>query len=84
MPHPSYRKGYRGEDEARKLAEAAGRTVFRNAMSKWPDLTIDGRPVSVKRRKVGMKDVYTELERHDYVLWRTDRQRWLKITYWIP
>jgi hypothetical protein len=49
-----------------------------------PDLKYgeDARPVSVKRRKNGLAWAYKELETHDFVLFRADRQPWLKIKKW--
>ena len=83
-------KGYRGEHEAHKIAEAAGCDVKRNFMSGMyddigADLVIDGLYVSVKLRKDMLKWAYDELDKgNDYILARADRKYWLKIKKWKP
>jgi len=82
-------KGYRGENECRHIAEAAGLSVKRSFMSGMfeadgHDLEINCRPVSVKRRANGMDWAYKELEKNDYVLFRADNKGWLRIERWKP
>lgn len=78
------RKGYSAEREVVTIARNAGRVAIRTPTSKYPDVRLDNRPVSVKRRKNGMEWAYTELQRHDYVLFRSDNHGWLKIMPWNP
>jgi len=81
------RKGYAAEREACNIAKAAGCEAKRTPTSKYPDLTINGRPVSVKRRKNGLEWAYKELDDpqpHDYVLFRADGKPWLQIKLWRP
>ena len=99
MGKPSRDKGYRGEHEAKSIAEAAGRSVKRAWMSGMfeqdgADLEIDFHRVSVKRRGNGLKWAYDELARMNdierradgkpYILFRSDNQKWLKIEEWQP
>ena len=77
-------KGYSAEREAVNIAKAAGHEAKRTPTSKYPDLWLDNRPVSIKRRKNGLAWAYKELETHDYVLFRSDNHQWLKIKKWIP
>ena len=82
-----YKKGYRLENEIRKIAEQAGKDARRSAMSKYPDLTINGQAVSVKARANGLKWAYDELAEpypHDYVLFKADRMPILQIKIWKP
>jgi hypothetical protein len=80
-------KGYDAEREIVTIAREAGCEAKRTPTSKYPDLQINGRPVSAKRRKSGLEWIYKELEApqpHDYILYRTDRKYWLKISKWKP
>lgn len=77
-----YQKGYRFESEIRQICESHGVPCRRTPMSKKPDLWINHRPVSAKRRKVIPKWIEAELEDHDYILLRGDRGRIVKIGYW--
>lgn len=89
MGSKSRRKGYLAENECVNLCKAAGIPVKRSFMSGMfeadgHDLEINCRPVSVKRRANGMEWAYTELEKCDYVLFRADGKRWLKVEVWKP
>lgn len=75
-------KGNRGEWELVRICESHGLSCKRTPCSKKPDLTVEGRPVSVKRRANGMEWAYRDLEDHDYILFRTDRRGWLQIRLW--
>ena len=81
-------KGYRGEHEVVLLCQEAGIPVKRNFMSGMfsgsVDVEINYRPVSVKRRANGMDWAYKELQKTDYVLFRADNKKWLKIEEWKP
>jgi len=79
------RKGYGAERECVNICKAHGIEAKRTPTSKYPDLWINHRPVEIKRRKTGMKMFYDALDGpngHDYVLFRADNRRWLKISYW--
>ena len=58
----------------------------RTSCSFYPDLWVNGSPVSCKRRKTGLKWAYDELisndKPHDYVLFKADRLPVLKISLW--
>lgn len=85
MGKASREKGYRGEHEVVLICQGNGVSAKRNWMSgigKLPDVEINNRPVSIKRRKNGMAWAYEELGRHDYILFRADNKRWIKIQYW--
>ena len=80
-------KGFSAEREIVNICKSYGIPCKRSVASVYPDLVMNGRPVSVKRRKNGMKWAYDELNEpqpHDFVLFRSDRQKWLKISYWKP
>lgn len=78
------RKGHGAEREVCKIARDYAYKAERTPGSKYPDVRLNDRPVSVKRRKSGLEWIYTELETHDYVLYRIDNKRWLKFSYWQP
>lgn len=80
--NPPRRKGYQAERDCVNILKAHGIEAKRTPTSKYPDLWVNGRPVSIKRRKTMLKWAYTELENHDYVLCRADGEKWLKISYW--
>ena len=75
-------KGYTFERSCVNIAKAAGHEAKRTPCSRYPDLWIDNRPVSCKRRKVSFGWIYKELEKHDYILCRDDNQYILKIKRW--
>lgn len=79
-------KGYRGENEVVNICKSQGIPVKRNFMSGMyansVDVEINCRPVSVKRRANGMQWAYDELDKCDYVLFRSDNHKWLKIELW--
>jgi len=80
-------KGFDFEREVVNIAKAAGIDAVRSVASVYPDVKLNNRPVSCKRRKNGLEWAYKELESpepHDYVLFRADRKRILKISYWKP
>ena len=80
------RKGFEAEREVCRIANSWYLEAKRTIASQYPDVTIEGRPVSVKRRKNGMEWAYKELDEpnpHDYVLFRSDRHGWLKISKWL-
>jgi hypothetical protein len=76
------RKGYNAEREVVNICKAHGIEARRTPSSKYPDCWIDDKPVSVKRRKNGLKWAYEELQKHDYILFRADTNKWLRISYW--
>ena len=77
------RKGYQFERDAVNHCKAHGIPAKRTPTSKYPDLWINSRPVECKRRKNGMEWAYQALERgHDYILFKADRHKILKISYW--
>jgi len=76
------RKGHNAEREVVRLAEGQGLIARRSWASQKPDVVIQGKPVSVKRRRNGMRWAYEELKDHDYVLFRADGKPWLKISKW--
>ena len=81
------RKGFGAEWEIGRILKSNGIPYKRSYGSRYPDLIINGRPVSVKRRKKELKWIYDELDDpnpHDYVLYRIDRYKWLKFHYWKP
>ena len=79
-------KGFSAEREIVNICKSHGIPCERSVASVYPDLKwgIEKRPVSVKRRANGLKWAYEELENHDFVLFRADRQPWLKISKWKP
>jgi len=78
-------KGFSAEREIVNLAKAASCEAKRTPCSLPPDIVINGRPVSAKRRANGMAWAYKELDAgHDYLLFRADNRKWLKISYWKP
>lgn len=89
MGKASRDKGYRAEHEIVLICEQNLIPVKRSFMSGMfekdgHDLEINCRPVSVKRRKNGMDMFYKELEKNDYVLFRADNKKWLKVELWKP
>jgi len=80
-------KGFNFEREVVNIAKDAGVDAVRSVASVYPDVKLNNRPVSCKRRKTGLAWVYKELESpepHDFVLFRADRKPILKISYWKP
>lgn len=80
-------KGFDFEREVVRIAKAAGIDAVRSVASVYPDVKLNNRPVSCKRRKTGLEMFYKELESpepHDFVLFRADRKPILKISYWKP
>jgi hypothetical protein len=77
-------KGFNAERQLVNICKRHGIPCKRSWGSMPPDLKYgeDARPVSVKRRKNGLAWAYKELETHDFVLFRADRQPWLKIKKW--
>jgi len=75
-------KGYSAEREVVNIAKEWGCNAKRSPCSIYPDVVIDGKKVSVKRRKNGMLWAYDELKKHDYILFRADHEKWLKISFW--
>ena len=86
MGKASRDKGYRGENEVVNICKSQGIPCKRNFMSGMfsnsVDVEINCRPVSVKRRANGMDWAYKELEKCDYVLFRADNKKWIKIELW--
>ena len=87
MGMKSRRKGYVAENEICNICKSQGIPVKRSFMSGMfeadgHDLEINCRPVSVKRRANGLAWAYSELEKVDYILFRSDRGKWLKIEKW--
>ena len=80
-------KGFSFEREVVNIAKDAGIDAVRSVASVYPDVKLNGRAVSCKRRKNGLEWAYKELESpepHDFVLFRADRKPILKISYWKP
>ena len=77
-------KGYSFERECVNIAKAAGYDAKRTPCSKYPDLRLDNRPISCKRRKAIPKWIEKELENHDFILMRGDRGKIVQIKYWEP
>ena len=78
-------KGFSAEREIVNIAKAAGCEAKRTPCSLPPDIVINGRQISAKRRANGMEWAYKELDSgHDSVLFRADHKKWLEIRYWIP
>jgi len=80
-------KGFDFEREVVNIAKAAGIDAKRSVASVYPDVKLNGRAVSCKRRKTGLEWAYRELEEpepHEFVLFRADRKPILKISYWKP
>lgn len=78
------RKGHDFEREVVREAIAYGHEAQRTPDSKYPDLRINGRLVSCKRRKAGFGWMYKELEKHDYILCRDNGKAIIKISFWKP
>ena len=80
---PPRRKGFGFERECVTALKAHGIEARRTVGSLYPDLWVNGRPVSCKRQKAMLKWAYDELDRpHDYILCRADGRKTLKISYW--
>ena len=77
-------KGFSFERECVRMAKEYGHEAKRTPCSRYPDLWIDNRPVSCKRRKAKFGWMYKELEDHEYILCRDDNQVILKIKKWVP
>ena len=82
--NPPRVKGYQFERDCVNHCKANGIEAKRTPCSKYPDLWINHRPVSCKRRKRLPKWIFEELARHDYILAREDRGKIIKISYWGP
>jgi len=82
--NPPRQKGYSFEREVVNICKDSGIPATRTPMSKYPDVWINGRPVSCKRRKAIPKWIERELEKHDYILLRGDRGKIVRIGYWNP
>jgi hypothetical protein len=82
MGRSERRKGIDAEREVVNIARVYMLDARRSILSRSPDVIIAGRTVSVKRRRRGMEWVYTELKKHDYILFRADNRPWLKIQIW--
>jgi hypothetical protein len=76
------RKGYGFEKEVVRVCRDKGIKATRTPTSKYPDVWINGRPVSCKRRKAIPQWIERELENHDYLLLRADQGKIIKIEYW--
>ena len=81
---PPRTKGYSFERECVHIAKEAGLDAKRTPCSRYPDLRLEQRPVSCKRRKTIPKWIEKELENHDMILMRGDRGKIVQIKYWIP
>jgi hypothetical protein len=77
-------KGASFEREVVRIAIDNGHQARRTPMSKRPDITLDGHPVSCKRRADGFSWIYKELEDHDMILCRDDQKEIIKIELWRP
>ena len=77
-------KGYSFEREVVNIARDHMHEAKRTPTSKKPDVVIDGHPVSCKRRANGFGWIYKELEEHDYILCRDDRNYIIQIQRWKP
>ena len=79
-------KGFQFERDCVNHCKAHGIQAKRTSCSFYPDLWVNARPVSCKRRANGMTWAYNELldpdKPHDYVLFRADRMPVLKIKLW--
>jgi len=78
------RKGHDFEREIANIAKNYGHDVKRTPCSRYPDICLDGRPVSAKRRKTSFKWIYKELTTHDMILCRDDGQPIIQIKLWKP
>ena len=79
-------KGFQFERDSVNNLKRHGIKAKRTSCSFYPDLWVNARPVSCKRRKTGLKWAYDELisndKPHDYVLFKADRLPVLKISLW--
>ena len=82
MGKSSQRKGRNGELELERILRSQGHEVKRHTQWEAWDLTVDGEPIEIKRRKTGYSLFYS-LERQGIstVYCRADRKPWLRIKF---